>query len=33
MPEKGSNAIYKAARAVSILENHPFDAAPHPLMG
>jgi succinyl-diaminopimelate desuccinylase len=33
MPEKGVNAIYKAARAVSALEALRFQCAPHPLMG
>lgn len=33
MPEKGENAIYKAARAVLALEAFQFDAAPHPVMG
>jgi succinyl-diaminopimelate desuccinylase len=33
MPEKGSNAIYKAARAVSLLEECRLDDAPHALMG
>ncbi len=33
MPERGDNAIYKAARAVSALERFEFEAAPHPLMG
>jgi succinyl-diaminopimelate desuccinylase len=33
MPERGDNAIYKAARAVSALERFAFEAAPHPLMG
>jgi succinyl-diaminopimelate desuccinylase len=33
MPEYGDNAIYKAARAVTALENFSFDQAPHPLMG
>jgi succinyl-diaminopimelate desuccinylase len=33
MPEKGVNAIYKAARAVSKLEAFRFDNPPHALMG
>lgn len=33
MPEKGVNAVYKAARAVSALETFRFDAPPHELMG
>ena len=33
MPQLGSNAIYKAARAVSQLEAFDFAAAPHPVMG
>jgi len=33
MPEKGSNAIYKAARAVSLLEECRLDDTPHALMG
>lgn len=33
MPEKGDNAIYKAARAVSRLEQFRFANPPHPLMG
>jgi succinyl-diaminopimelate desuccinylase len=33
MPEKGVNAVYKAARAVSILEKFRFANPPHPLMG
>jgi len=33
MPEKGDNAIYKAARAVSKLEAFRFANPPHPLMG
>ncbi len=33
MPEKGVNAVYKAARALSILEKFRFSNAPHPLMG
>jgi succinyl-diaminopimelate desuccinylase len=33
MPELGVNAIYKAARALSKLENFDFDTRPHPIMG
>jgi len=33
MPELGVNAIYKAARALSKLENFDFDTKPHPIMG
>ena len=33
MPEQGVNAVYKAARALSILEKFRFSNAPHPLMG
>ena len=33
MPEKGVNAVFKAARAVSILEKFRFTNPPHPLMG
>ena len=33
MPEKGINAVYKAARALAILENFRFDTPAHPLMG
>ena len=33
MPEKGDNAVYKAARAVSKLESFRFDNPPHALMG
>lgn len=33
MPEKGVNAVYKAARAVSCLEHYHFPNAPHPMMG
>ena len=33
MPERGVNAIYKAARAVSSLEKHRFGVAPDPLLG
>jgi succinyl-diaminopimelate desuccinylase len=33
MPEKGVNAIYKAARAVNKLEAFRFDNPPHALMG
>lgn len=33
MPDKGVNAIYKAARAVAKLEDFGFNVAPHPQMG
>jgi succinyl-diaminopimelate desuccinylase len=33
MPERGVNAVYKAARAVLALERFRFDAAPHPVLG
>lgn len=33
MPEKGVNAVYKAARAVAALENFDFGVAPHPVLG
>ena len=33
MPEKGDNAIYKAARAISKLEDFDFNVARHELMG
>jgi succinyl-diaminopimelate desuccinylase len=33
MPELGVNAIYKAGRALSKLENFDFNAKPHPVMG
>jgi succinyl-diaminopimelate desuccinylase len=33
MPEKGVNAVFKAARAVGILEKFRFTNPPHPLMG
>lgn len=33
MPEKGVNAVYKAARALAILEKFRFSTPPHPLMG
>ncbi len=33
MPERGDNAIHKAARAVSALERFDFGVAPDPLMG
>ena len=33
MPERGVNAIYKAARAVSSLEGFRFPASPDPLLG
>jgi succinyl-diaminopimelate desuccinylase len=33
MPEKGVNAVYKAARALGILENFRFANPPHALMG
>lgn len=33
MPERGDNAIHKAARAVTILQGFEFGIDPHPLMG
>lgn len=33
MPEKGVNAVYKAARALGALERFQFASPPHPLMG
>jgi len=33
MPEKGVNAVFKAARAVAVLERFLFSNPPHPLMG
>ncbi len=33
MPERGVNAVYKAARAITRLEAFRFDAAPHPALG
>jgi succinyl-diaminopimelate desuccinylase len=33
MPERGDNAVYKAARAVTVLEHFRFDNPPHSLMG
>ncbi len=33
MPERGVNALYRAARAVCRLEEHRFDVAPDPLLG
>lgn len=33
MPERGDNAVYKAARAVTALEHFHFDNPPHSLMG
>jgi succinyl-diaminopimelate desuccinylase len=33
MPERGVNAIYKAANAVSLLEKFQFEDGTHPLMG
>jgi succinyl-diaminopimelate desuccinylase len=33
MPERGVNAIYKAARAALALERFRFDAEPHPVLG
>lgn len=33
MPERGVNAVYKAARAVGALERFRFDTPPHALMG
>lgn len=33
MPEQGENAIYKAARAVTLLESYHFDVPSHPVLG
>ena len=33
MPERGVNAVYKAARAVTKLERFEFDVAAHPVLG
>ena len=33
MPEKGINAVFKAARAIAVLEKFRFTNSPHPLMG
>ncbi|UCH49435.1 MAG: M20 family metallopeptidase [Betaproteobacteria bacterium] len=33
MPERGDNAVYKAARAITTLEQFKFDNPPHELMG
>jgi len=33
MPERGDNAIYKAARVIGRLESFVFDASPHPMLG
>jgi succinyl-diaminopimelate desuccinylase len=33
MPERGVNAVYKAARAALRLEQFRFDATPHPVLG
>src|SRR5262249_11710499 len=33
MPQKGVNAVYEAARAISILEKFRFEMADHPYMG
>ena len=33
MPEKGDNAVYKAARAITRLETYTFDISPHPFLG
>ena len=33
MPERGVNAIYKAARAVAKLEQFRFETVPHPVLG
>jgi succinyl-diaminopimelate desuccinylase len=33
MPERGVNAVYKAARAVVMLERYEFGVAPHPVLG
>ncbi|NOX93660.1 MAG: M20 family metallopeptidase [Alphaproteobacteria bacterium] len=32
-PEQGDNAIYKAARAISKIEDYGFNEKPHPLLG
>ncbi len=33
MPHLGDNAIYKAAKAISVIENFPFEAEKDPLLG
>jgi succinyl-diaminopimelate desuccinylase len=33
MPERGVNAVYRAARAVAKLERFTFPGAPHPVLG
>jgi succinyl-diaminopimelate desuccinylase len=33
MPERGDNAVYKAARAVTKLERFAFEVTPHPTLG
>lgn len=33
MPEKGVNAVYKAARAITLLEQFDFNVARHPVLG
>jgi succinyl-diaminopimelate desuccinylase len=33
MPEMGVNAVFKAAKAVNVLEHFRFDNPPHPMMG
>jgi succinyl-diaminopimelate desuccinylase len=33
MPERGDNAVYKAARAIDVLRQFDFGVEPHPLMG
>ena len=33
MPERGDNAVYKAARAISELEHFQFESPPHKMMG
>lgn len=33
MPEKGDNAVYKAADAVKLLQNFNFNRTPHPFLG
>jgi succinyl-diaminopimelate desuccinylase len=33
MPERGVNAVYKAAHAVVMLERYEFGVAPHPVLG
>jgi succinyl-diaminopimelate desuccinylase len=33
MPKRGVNAVYRAARAVTLLEGYAFEEAPHPVLG